>query len=110
MNKTMTDTKTNPLEAGKQALQSGDLAAAEAALAQAVQQSPESAEAAFLWAQCATRRNDVHAARARFSTLLRQHPGYFRGWLEAGHLSRQLGRPKEWMHFYRMATQVAPLH
>ena len=110
MKKTMMDPKTNPLEAGKQALQSGDLAAAEAALAQAVQQAPDSAEAAFLWAQCAVRRNDVHAARARFSALLSQHPGHFRGWLEAGHLSRQLGRQKEVMHFYRMATQAAPMH
>ena len=79
MKKTTMDPKTNPLEAGKQALQSGDLAAAEAALAQAVQQAPDSAEAAFLWAQCAVRRNDVHAARARFTALLRQHPAHFRG-------------------------------
>jgi thioredoxin-like negative regulator of GroEL len=48
MNKSMTDTKTFPFGAGKQALQSGDLAAAEATLAQAVQQTPGSAEAAFL--------------------------------------------------------------
>jgi len=110
MKNTMIDLKIKPLEAGKQALQSGDLAAAEAALAQAVQQAPESAEAAFMWAQCATRQGDVHAARARFTALLRQHPGHFRGWLEAGHLSRQLGRQKELMHFYRMDTQVAPAH
>lgn len=98
------------LETGKLALQSGELAAAEKALANAVQQAPDSAEAAFMWAQCAVRRNDVHAARARFTALLRQHPGHFRGWLESGHLSRQLGRQKELMHFYRMATQVAPSH
>jgi predicted O-linked N-acetylglucosamine transferase (SPINDLY family) len=110
MKKTMMDPKTNPLEAGKKALQSGDLAAAEAALAQAVQQAPDSAEATFLWAQCAVRQGAVREARARFSALLRQHPGHFRGWLEAGHLSRQLGRQKELMHFYRMATQAAPAH
>jgi tetratricopeptide (TPR) repeat protein len=106
----MTHFKTNPLEAGKQALQKAELAAAEEALAKAVQQAPDSAEAAFLWAQCATRRNDVRAARARFTALLSQHPTHFRGWLEAGQLSRQLGRQKELMHFYRMATQVAPTH
>ena len=106
----MTDLITNLLETGKNALASANLAEAEAALAQAVQQTPDSAEAAFLWAQCAVRRNDIHAARARFSALLSQHPGHFRGWLEAGHLSRQLGRQKEVMHFYRMATQAAPMH
>ena len=106
----MTDPKTNPLDAGKQALQSGDLAAAEQALAQAVQQAPESAEAALLWAQCATRRNDVHAARDRFAALLRQHPGHFRGLLEAGHLSRQLGRQDEALQIFRRATQLAPTH
>jgi predicted O-linked N-acetylglucosamine transferase (SPINDLY family) len=106
----MTDSNTKRLEAGKIALESGNLAEAEDALAQAVQQAPDSAEATFLWAQCAARRNDVHAARARFTALLSQHPRHFRGWLEAGHLSRQLGRQKEVMHFYRMATQAAPLH
>ena len=79
----MTVSQNSPLEVGKQALQSGDLAAAEAALTQAVQQAPDSAEAALLWAQCATRRGDVRTARERFATLLRQHPGHFRGWLEA---------------------------
>ena len=106
----MTDPKNNPLEAGKQALQNGELAAAEEALAKAVQQAPDSAEAAFLWAQSATRRGDVRQARDRFATLLRLHPGYFRGWLEAGHLSRQLGRQDEAMQFYRRATQLVPLH
>jgi len=106
----MTDPKNNPLEAGKQALQNGELAAAEEALAKAVQQAPDSAEAAFLWAQCATRRGDVRQARDRFATLLRLHPGYFRGWLEAGHLSRQLGRQDEAMQFYRRATQLVPQH
>lgn len=110
MKKDMIDPKTNPLDAGKQALQSGDLAAAEQALAQAVQQAPDSAEAALLWAQCATRRNDVHAARDRFAALLRQHPGHFRGWLEAGHLSRQLGRQDEALQIYRRATQLASTH
>jgi protein O-GlcNAc transferase len=102
--------QNKPLKVGQQALQSGDLAAAEEALAQAVQQAPDSAEAALLWAQCATRRGDVRIARERFATLLRQNPGHFRAWLEAGHLSRQLGRQNEVMHFYRMATQVAPQH
>lgn len=106
----MTDLITNLLETGKNALASANLAETEAALAQAVQQAPDSAEAAFLWAQCAVRRNDIHAARVRFSALLSQHPGHFRGWLEAGHLSRQLGRQKEVMHFYRMAAQAAPMH
>lgn len=106
----MTDPKNSPLEVGKQALQVGDLAAAEKALAQAVQQAPDLAEAALLWAQCAVRRNDVNAARERFAALLRQHPRHFRGWLEAGHLSRQLGRQANVMNFYRMATQVAPNH
>ena len=106
----MTEYQNNSLEVGKQALQSGDLAAAEAASALAVRQAPESAEAALLWAQCATRRGDVRTARERFAALLRQHPDHFRGWLEAGHLSRQLGRQNEVMHFYRMATQVAPTH
>ncbi len=106
----MTDPKNNPLEAGKQALQSGELAAAEEALAKAVQQAPDSAEATFLWAQCAVRQGAVREARERFAALLSQHPGHFRGWLEAGHLSRQLGRQKELMHFYRMATQAAPAH
>ena len=110
MNEDMTDSNNNPLTAGQQALQSGDLAAADAALAQAVAQTPESAEAALLYAQCAVRLGDVPAARNRFAALLRQHPTHFRGWLEAGHLSRQLGRQAEVMHFYRMATQVAPLH
>lgn len=110
MNEDMTDFKNNPLKAGQQALQSGDLTAADAALAQAVQQAPESAEAALLYAQCAVRQGDVPAARNRFAALLRQHPTHFRGWLEAGHLSRQLGRQAEVMHFYRMATQVAPTH
>jgi protein O-GlcNAc transferase len=110
MKQDMTDLQNKPLKVGQQALQSGDLAAAEEALAQAVQQAPDSAEAALLWAQCATRRGDVRIARERFATLLRQHPGHFRAWLEAGHLSRQLGRQNEVMHFYRMATQVAPQH
>ncbi|WP_322991915.1 tetratricopeptide repeat protein [Limnohabitans sp.] len=106
----MTLQTTNPLEAGKQALQTGDLAAAEAALAQAAEQDPDSPEVALLWAQCAVRRGEVRTARERFAALLRQHPTHFRGWLEAGHLSRQLGRQAEVMHFYRMATQVAPTH
>lgn len=106
----MADSTNSSVEAGKNALYSGDLAAAEAALAQAAQQLPNSAEVALLWAQCAVRRGEVRTARERFAALLRQHPTHFRGWLEAGHLSRQLGRQAEVMHFYRMATQVAPLH
>jgi predicted O-linked N-acetylglucosamine transferase (SPINDLY family) len=106
----MTDRHNNPLEAGRRALQSGELAVAEEALAQAVQQAPDVPEAALLWTQCAVKRNDVRTARDRFAVLLRQHPGFFRGWLEAGHLSRQLGRQNEVMHFYRTATQVAPTH
>ena len=106
----MTDSTPDPLKSAKQALQDGPLRLAEEALAQAVQQSPESAEAALLYAQCAVRRGDVPAARDRFAALLRQHPTHFRGWLEAGHLSRQLGRQAEVMHFYRMATQVTPTH
>lgn len=106
----MVDSTISFVEKGKQALQSGDLVAAESALAQAAQQLPNSAEVALLWAQCAVRRGEVRAARERFAALLRQHPGHFRGWLEAGHLSRQLGRQAEVMHFYRTATRVAPLH
>ncbi|WP_416547869.1 tetratricopeptide repeat protein [Limnohabitans sp. DCL3] len=106
----MADSTNSWVETGKQALLSGDLLAAEAALAQAAQQLPNSAEVALMWAQCAVRRGEVRTARERFAALLRQHPTHFRGWLEAGHLSRQLGRQAEVMHFYRMATQVAPLH
>ncbi len=106
----MGDEHRSLLNAGKEALQAGDLAAAETALGQAVVQAPDLAEARLLWANCAARQGDVRQARERFAVLLRQHPGYFRGWLEAGHLSRQLGRQTELMHFYRTATQVAPLH
>ncbi len=106
----MTEQHNKPLEVGRQALLSGELTVAEEALAQAVQQAPDVPEAALLWAQCAARRNDVRLARERFAGLLRQHPTYFRGWLEAGHLSRQLGRQHELMYFYRTATQVAPTH
>ena len=106
----MVNEKLTLVNSGKQALQAGDLASAETALGQAVAQAPDLAEARLLWAQCAVRQGDVRQARERFAVLLRQHPGYFRGWLEAGHLSRQLGRQAELMHFYRVATQVAPLH
>lgn len=106
----MNDAKVNLLEAGQKAIQSGDLPAAESALAQAAQQNPNDAEVALLWAQCAVKRNDVRQARDRFASLLRQHPDHFRGLLEAGHLSNQLGRSTETLFFYRRATQVAPMH
>ena len=106
----MTEFQSEPLKTGKKALQKGDLAAAEEALAQAVLQAPDSSEAVLLWAQCAVKRSEMRLARERFSALLRQHPDHFRGWLEAGHLSLQLGRQDEVMHFYRRATQVAPGH
>ena len=98
------------LDSAEQALLRGDAVAAEAALSPFSAEFVNSAPAALCWARCALQRGDVREARERFAALLRQHPNHFKGWLEAGHLSRQLGRQAELMHFYRMATQVAPQH
>lgn len=76
----------------------------------ALQESKEAADALLSQARGALQRQEVRVARAHFATLLRQFPDCFRGWLEAGNLSQQLGRVDEAINLYRSAVQSSPTH
>jgi protein O-GlcNAc transferase len=70
----------------------------------------EPPEALLLSAQSSITSGDVQLAREKIAILLRQYPDFFKGWLEAGNLSCQLGRQDEMVYFYRKAAQVSPLN
>ena len=47
-------------------------------------------------------------AREAFASLLRAHPAQFSGWLEAGHLCRQMGELQQAAGAYQRAIDAAP--
>ena len=74
------------------------------------QERKGAADALLSQARGALQRQEVRAAREHFATLLRQFPECFRGWLEAGHFSQQLGRVDEAINLYRSSVKASPAH
>lgn len=64
--------------------------------------------ALLLLARCAVRQGELKLARRQFATLLRQYPQNYSGWLEAGHVCRQLGLLDQALASYERAVVVAP--
>lgn len=76
----------------------------EAALAD----SPQLAAAHLGRARCLVKLSDLMAAREAFANLLRLEPGHYSGWLETGHLCRQMGLMDQADAAYRRAISAAP--
>jgi predicted O-linked N-acetylglucosamine transferase (SPINDLY family) len=70
--------------------------------------APELEPALVLRARCLVQTGELMAAREAFARLLRSYPANYSGWLEAGHLCRQMGEMQQALGAYRRAIEVAP--
>lgn len=75
---------------------------------QALAADPAMEAAALQIARCVVHMGDGVAARQAFTQLLTAFPGCYSGWLEAGHLCRQLGVSQQAVMSYQRAIQTAP--
>ncbi len=75
---------------------------------QALAADPAMEAAALQMARCVVHMGDALAARQAFTRLLTAFPDCYSGWLEAGHLSRQLGVPQQAVSSYQRAIQTVP--
>ena len=82
----------------------GALAGFEAALALA----PSLEQALLGRARALVRLGQWMPAREAFASLLRTYPQQFSGWLEAGHLCRQMGELKQAAGAYQRAIDARP--
>ncbi|CAN1561246.1 Spy Predicted O-linked N-acetylglucosamine transferase, SPINDLY family [Burkholderiaceae bacterium] len=75
---------------------------------QCLKDNPQMESAALQLARCWVNLGEGGAARQAFTHLLKAFPNNYSAWLEAGHLCRQQGVPKQAVASYQKAVQVAP--
>jgi len=69
---------------------------------------PQLAAAHLGRARCLVKLGELMAAREVFANVLRLEPGNYSGWLESGHLCRQMGVMDQADAAYRRAIAAAP--
>jgi len=69
---------------------------------------PQLAAAHLGRARCLVKLGELMAAREVFAHVLRLEPGNYSGWLETGHLCRQMGLMEQADAAYRRAIAAAP--
>lgn len=89
-------------------LDRGEWSEAGEAFERAVEADAEMVPAMLQSARCAVSQGDFQQARKRFKRLLSVDQKNFNGWLEAGHVFRQLGATQRMMVCYKEAVGIAP--
>jgi predicted O-linked N-acetylglucosamine transferase (SPINDLY family) len=93
---------------GNAHFKAGRWAPARAAYEAALKDDPQMEPAALQWVRCLVMQGDHQAARDGFALLLKTFPSNYSGWLEAGHLCRQLGVHQQAMASYSRAMALMP--
>jgi predicted O-linked N-acetylglucosamine transferase (SPINDLY family) len=93
---------------GNAHFKSGQWAQARSAYETALKEDPLMEPAALQWVRCLVMQGDHRAARDGFAMLLKTFPSNYSGWLEAGHLCRQLGVHQQALASYSRAIALVP--